>query len=70
MARAALGLSIADLAEASRVRVMTISAFERGSDSRRSTIEKLQSALEARGIVFVGPGEASLSGGAGVRLRD
>ena len=70
MARAALGLSIADLAAASGVRTMTISGFERGSDSRRSTIEKLQAALHARGVVFIGAGEASLVGGPGVRLKE
>ena len=69
MARAALGLSIADLAELAGVRAMTASNFERGGGCYAATITKLQSALEARGIVFVGNGEASLSGGPGVRLK-
>jgi transcriptional regulator with XRE-family HTH domain len=65
--RAAVGMSIADLAKASGVREMTISSFENGADSRRLTIEKLQTALEAAGASFIAAGEASLSGGQGVR---
>lgn len=69
MARAALGWSIPDLAEHADVRPNTISHFERGGDSYASTIAKLQGALEAGGVVLVGDGEASLVGGAGVRLK-
>lgn len=69
MARAGLGLSISELADAAKVQAMTISKFERGGDSYASTIGKIQAALEVRGAVFVGDGEASLSGGAGVRLK-
>ncbi len=69
MARAAFGLSVADLAELAGVRPMTVSHFERGGDSYASTIGKLQAALEASGVVFVAARESSLAGGAGVRLR-
>jgi transcriptional regulator with XRE-family HTH domain len=69
MARAAVEWSQSDLAESAKVRQVTVSEFERGSDARRSTVEKLQQALEGAGVVFVGPGEASLSGGAGVRFK-
>ena len=69
MARAALSLTIPALADLADVRANTVSHFERGGDSYASTIGKLQKALEARGVVFVGDGEASLSGGAGVRLK-
>ena len=69
MARAALGWSIADLAEAASVRDMTVSNFERGGGCYASTVSKLQDALEAAGIIFVGGGEASLSGGVGIRVR-
>jgi transcriptional regulator with XRE-family HTH domain len=68
MARAALGLSIAELAERASVRVATVSHFERGGESYASTVGKLRAALEAGGVVFLGNGEASLAGGAGVRL--
>lgn len=67
MARAAVGMSIADLAKASGVREMTISSFENGADSRRSTIDKIQAALEEAGATFIAAGEASLVGGQGVR---
>ena len=69
MARAALGLSIRDLAAAAGMHHPTISNFENGGDAYASTINKLQSVLEERGVLFVGAGEASLSGGAGVRLK-
>lgn len=69
MARAALGLSISDLAALAGVRPATVSDYERGSDARQSTVNKLRSELEAQGAVFLSPGEASLSGGAGVRLK-
>lgn len=69
MARAALGLSISDLANIAGVRAMTLSGFERGGNCYASTIAKLRAAIEDRGAVFISAGEASLSGGAGVRLR-
>lgn len=69
MARAALKWSVAELGERAAVRAMTVSSFERGGDAYASTIRKLQDACETAGVVFVGAGEASLSGGAGVRLR-
>ena len=70
MARAALGLSISDLANIAGVRAMTLSGFERGGNCYASTIAKLRAAIEDRGAVFISTGEASLSGGAGVRIRD
>lgn len=69
MARAALGLTVADLGSLAGVRASTISAFERGGDSYSSTLGKLQEALEGRGVVFIGKDQASLSGGYGVRLK-
>ena len=69
MARAAIKLSVADLAIAASLRPSTISHFEGGGDSRRSTVDALQRELEARGVVFVAAGEASIAGGAGVRMK-
>ena len=69
MARAGLGLSAADLAGLASVRVATVSHFERGGESYASTVQKLRSALEDRGAIFLGDGEASIVGGPGVRLR-
>lgn len=68
MARAALGLSINDLAALAEVRAMTLSNFERGGNCFASTVAKLRKALEAGGVRFVSDGEASLAGGPGVRL--
>ena len=69
MARAALGQSISDLANIAGVRAMTLSGFERGGNCYASTIAKLRAAIEDRGAIFISSGEASLAGGAGVRLR-
>lgn len=69
MARAALGLTIPDLAKAAAVRANTVSHFERGGDSYASTVAKLREALEGAGAVFIAEGEVSLHGGVGVRLR-
>ncbi len=68
MARAGLQISNAELASASGVGVNTISRFEKGGDARASSIEAIQSALEARGASFLAAGQVSLSGGPGVRL--
>jgi transcriptional regulator with XRE-family HTH domain len=70
MARAALRISAKELGALAEVREATVSHFEQGRESYASTIRRLQAALEARGVVFVAPGEASLSGGPGVRLRE
>lgn len=64
-----LGVSNADLAKAAGVGVNTVSRFEQGGDARASTIQAMQRHLEAAGATFVAAGEASLSGGVGVRLR-
>jgi transcriptional regulator with XRE-family HTH domain len=66
MARAALDWSTTDLARAANVGVNSVNRFETGRDSRISTVEKLRSALEAAGVVFI----AENGGGAGVRFRE
>ena len=53
MARAALDWSTTDLARAAKVGVNSVNRFETGRDSRISTVEKLRSALEAAGVVFI-----------------
>jgi transcriptional regulator with XRE-family HTH domain len=65
MARAALDWSTTDLARAANVGVNSVNRFETGRDSRISTVEKLRSAVEAAGVVFI----AENGGGAGVRFR-
>ena len=65
MARAALEWRTTDLARAANVGLNTVNRFETGRDARMSTVEKLRTALEAMGIVFIDEN----GGGAGVRLR-
>ncbi|MEO0682487.1 MAG: helix-turn-helix transcriptional regulator [Pseudomonadota bacterium] len=65
MARAALKLSVRELAAICDVSHNTISRIENGADARISTMNALQAALEAAGAVFI----PENGGGAGVRLR-
>lgn len=69
MARAALSLSIDDLAGLAGVRSMTLSNFERGGNCYASTIAKLRSALEAKGATFVAGGLVDAAGRVGVLLQ-
>ena len=64
MARAALRLSVRDVAEASGVTANTISRIENGADAKASTLDAIRRALESAGVVFI----AENRGGAGVRL--
>jgi transcriptional regulator with XRE-family HTH domain len=65
MARAATGLGVRELAEASKVSADTIVRFEKGEALRPRTIDALRAALEAAGVEFV----AENGGGPGVRLK-
>lgn len=69
MARAALGWSNAQLAEAADVGVNTVSRFEQGSDVRVSSVDAMKGAFEAAGIEFISAGQHSPDGGPGIRLR-
>ncbi len=65
MARAGLGMSVRDLAERAQVSTNTISRFEAGEELKPRTVEAIQRALEAAGVIFVEEnGE-----GPGVRLK-
>ncbi|QBX38815.1 XRE family transcriptional regulator [Brevundimonas sp. S30B] len=67
MARAGLGLSVKVLAERSGVADSTIHRFEAGRGGMQTgTLERLQTALEAAGAIFLS-GDAG--GGPGVRLK-
>lgn len=69
-ARALLGWKQTDLATASGVSEISVKNIERGAtDARGSTLGKLQVALEEAGIEIIPQSGASISGGAGVRLR-
>ncbi len=66
-ARSMLGMHQEELCERSDVTIKTLSDFEKGKTKPyASTLQKLRSALEAAGVVFVDPNGL----GAGVRLRD
>lgn len=65
MARAAIELGVRDLAKAADVSTNTITRFERGDELRPRTIDAIQTALEALGVVFI----PENGGGAGVRLK-
>lgn len=58
-----LGLSNADLARLAKIGVNTLTRAERGQ-AREATMQKLRSALESAGTVFI----PENGGGVGVRL--
>jgi len=67
MARAGLGISVKVLAERSSVADSTIHRFESGRGGMQTgTLDRLQSALEAAGAIFL---SSDASGGPGVRLK-
>lgn len=53
MARAALGLSVRDLAQMADVTPNTVSRIENGAGSQTGTMERLRRALEAAGVEFI-----------------
>ncbi|TRB17086.1 helix-turn-helix domain-containing protein [Rhizobium rhizogenes] len=65
MARAALGLKIAELAELAKMSTNTIVRFETGKELKQSTIDDLRLVLENAGVIFI----PENGGGAGVRLK-
>jgi transcriptional regulator with XRE-family HTH domain len=65
MARAALNLSVRDLAALAKVSTNTLTRFERGESLYPRTIDAIRTALESAGVEFI----AENGGGAGVRLR-
>jgi predicted transcriptional regulator len=65
-ARTLLGWQQLDLAAAAGVSIATVKNIERGaSDPRLSTVNAIERALLAAGIIFIDPDD---QGGAGVRL--
>lgn len=68
MARAALGMSVRELANASSVAESTILRFETGKGGMQTgTLSKIRETLENAGVVFL---EADDRFGPGVRLRN
>ena len=66
MGRAAVGWSVRELARNVGVTPNTISRIENGGDALASTMERLQTALENAGVIFIYAAEE----GPGVRLRE
>ena len=66
MARAAVKLSVRELAEKADVTPNTVSRIENGGDAMASTLSKLRDVLEREGIEFI----PENGGGAGVRLKE
>jgi transcriptional regulator with XRE-family HTH domain len=68
MARAAVGMSVRELSEASSVAESTILRFETGKGGMQTgTLSKIRETLENAGVVFL---EADERYGPGVRLKD
>ena len=68
LARTALGLGVRELGEAAGISPSTVQRFESGAGGLQTrTLERLQTALASRGIVFI---PADAGGGPGVRLSD
>nr|WP_041409500.1 helix-turn-helix transcriptional regulator [Sinorhizobium fredii] len=67
MARTAVNLGVRELAELAKVSPDTVARFERGENLRARTVEDMQRALEAAGVIFEAEGEM-VDGGPGVRL--
>ncbi len=65
MGRAAVGWSVRELARIAGVTPNTISRIENGGDALASTLERLQTALENAGVIFIDADEE----GPGVRLK-
>jgi DNA-binding XRE family transcriptional regulator len=66
MAKAALGLSNPDLAEATGLHRNTLNKVDKG-EGKESTIQHLRLALEAQGVQFLESGQ--VSDGFGVALK-
>ncbi len=65
MGRATVGWSVRELARNAGVTPNTISRIENGGDALASTMERLQTALEDAGVIFIDADDE----GPGVRLK-
>lgn len=69
-ARSLIGWTQEQLATAAGLSLAVVNNVEReATDPRRSTLEKIQRALEGGGVEFLSVHQSSLGGGEGVRLR-
>ena len=68
-ARALIGWTQTDLAQASGISQVAIKNLERGAtDPSASTLTSIQDALDHAGVIFLEPGDTR-DGGIGVRLK-
>lgn len=66
-ARALLGWSVQDLATAASLGTATIKRFEAGQVMQAATVSAVAEAISTAGLVLLSAGDASASGGEGVR---
>lgn len=69
-ARALLNWSAAELAEAAGLGSATVRRFESGQTVQSGSVDTMQRALEAAGVVFIESGQVSRKAGFGVRLAE
>lgn len=67
-ARALLGWSAQDLADAAKIGVATVRRYEGGNPVAVGSIDLMAGAMRTAGVVFIGDSEKSLTGGPGIRL--
>ena len=67
-ARALIGWSVADLAQAASVGTATIKRFEAGGSVRDTSVRAIFEAFEGAGVQFIASGGISAKGGDGLRL--
>ncbi len=67
-ARALLGWTIAELAEAAGVSTMTVNRFESGTAINVASSTALESAILAAGVILIDAGDHASAGGEGARL--
>lgn len=69
-ARVLLGWKQQELAEAAGLSLAVVNNVERAvTDPRRSTLQKIQRALEDGGVEFIAERQNSPDGGEGIRMR-
>lgn len=67
-ARALIGWSVADLAQAASVGTATIKRFEAGGSVRDASVSAINQAFAGAGVQFIAAGAISADGGDGLRL--
>lgn len=67
-ARALLGWTIAELADAAGVGVMTVNRFESGKTISAASALALENAIRSAGVILIAVGDHASNGGEGVRL--